>query len=107
MLEQSLELLMKKKRKFLGGVWKSLTVETKICAISDILEANLKESSTIKFIMNTSFVPSICIHGSIILIFIEKSMLVDFFPHGKYFFPRFSDFISARILVSVTNSRLC
>ena len=29
-------------------------------------------------------------------------MLIDFFSNGKYFFPRFSIFISARILVSVT-----
>ena len=55
---------------------------------------------------NISFVPSICIHRSIILIFIEKSMLVDFF-HGKNIFLRFSIFISERILVSATNSRLC
>ena len=54
-----------------------------------------------------SFVLSICIHRSVILIFIKKkkSTLVDFFPR-KIFFPRFSIFSSARILVSVTNSRL-
>ena len=34
-------------------------------------------------------------------------MLVSFFSHGKYFVPRFSIFISVRILISVTNSRLC
>ena len=45
----------------------------------------MKKSSTLKFIMNISFLPSICIHGSIILIFIEKSMLVDFFPMEKFF----------------------
>ena len=50
--------------------------------------------------MNVSFVPSICIHRSIILIFTEKSMLVDFFPPQKisfsddflFSFPRESSF---------------
>ena len=56
--------------------------------------------------MNISFVPSVCIHRSIILIFMEEKY-ANFFPHGKYFFPRFSIFLSARILVSVTNSRHC
>ena len=37
------------------------------------------------FTTNISFVPSICIHRSIILIFIEKSMLVNFFPRKIYF----------------------
>ena len=37
-------------------------VETKICAIWGILEANVKKSSTLKFTMNISFVPSIFIH---------------------------------------------
>ena len=73
---QSLELLKKKKEEisWSGGMlpWKILKVEIKICAISGILGANLKRSSTPKFIMNISFVPSICIHRSIILIFIEK-----------------------------------
>ena len=32
----------------------------------------------------------------------EKSMLIDFFSNRKYFFPRLSIFISARILVSAT-----
>ena len=32
----------------------------------------------------------------------EKSMLIIFFSNGKYFFPWFSIFISARILVSAT-----
>ena len=41
--------------------------------------------------MNISFLPSICIHRSIILIFIEKSMLVDFFP-TENFFPSIFDF---------------
>ena len=37
--------------------------------------------------MNVSFLPSICIHRSIISTFIEKkSMLVNFFLHGKFFF---------------------
>ena len=52
----------------------------------------MKKSSTLKFITNISFVPSICIHRSIILIFIEKSMLADFFPHGKKYFPVIFDF---------------
>ena len=74
---QRLELLKEKKRKFLGGSGgmlprKILKVETKICAIWGILEANLKKSSTPMFMMNISFVPSICIHRSIIFIFIEK-----------------------------------
>ena len=34
-------------------------------------------------------------------------MLVDFFPMEDIFFARFSIFISVRILVSTTNSRLC
>ena len=45
---------------------KILKVETKICAVLGILEANLKKSSTLKFIMNISFLTSICIHRSII-----------------------------------------
>ena len=53
------------------------------------------------------FVPSICIHRSIILIFIEKKFVRRFFSHGKYFFQRFSIFISTRILISATKSRLC
>ena len=36
----------------------------------------------------------------------KKSMLVNLFFRGKNFFPRFLIFISARILVSATNSRL-
>ena len=92
----------------LGGMLsrKILKVEIKICGIRGILEANLKKYSTLKFIMNISFVPSTCIHRSIILIFIGKSILVDFFPQ-KIFFPWFSIFISARILISATNSRRC
>ena len=40
----------------------------------------MKNSSTLKFIMIISFLPSICIHRSIILIFIgKKSMLFDLF----------------------------
>ena len=76
-----------------------------MCAIWGILEANLKKSSTLRFMTNISFVPSKCIHRPITLIFIEKNMLVDFF-HGKYIFLWFSICISARILVSMTNSRL-
>ena len=41
-------------------------------AIWGILEANLKKSSTLMLMMNISFVPSICIHRSIIFNFIEK-----------------------------------
>ena len=116
---------MKKKRKYLGGAWgmptsprgmptsppppsprpnppNILKVETKICAIWSILEANLKKPSTLKFMMIISSVPSICIHRSIILIFIAKKYA---FFYGKCYFPRFSILISARILVSATNSR--
>ena len=82
-----------KKKKFLGGSRaclsppppppprKILKVETKICAIWRILGANLKKCSTLKFLL--------------------------IFSHEKYIFPRCSIFISARNLVSVTNSRLC
>ena len=45
---QSLELLMKKRGNFLVGLG--------VC----ILEANLKKSSTPKFMMTISFIPSIC-----------------------------------------------
>ena len=50
----------KKKRTFLGGPGgmlprKFLKVETKICAIWGILEANLKKSSTLMFMMNITF----------------------------------------------------
>ena len=38
--------------------------------------------------MNICFLPSICIHTSINFIFIETSMLVDFFPPRKIFFPQ-------------------
>ena len=83
----------KKKRKFLvgsGGMLplKILKVETKICAIWGIQGANLKKSSTPKFIMNISFVPSICIHRSIILIFIKKKKdvcLLILFPTENIF----------------------
>ena len=46
--------------------------------------------------MNISFLTSICIRRSIILIFIGKKVCLSIF------FPRFSIFISARILVSAT-----
>ena len=112
---QSLELLMKKKVKISTGVRghasplprKILKVATKICAIWGILEANLKKSSTLKLIMNMSFVPSICIHRFIIFIFIRKKYACRFFCPRNIFFPPFSIFISARFLVSTTNSRLC
>ena len=100
-VNHSLELIMeKKKRKFLGGSRgmppnpppppppTTLKVETTIRAIRGILEANLKKHSTLKFKTNISFVPSICTHRSIILIFIE-SMLVDFFSTEKIFFRDF------------------
>ena len=107
---QSLGLLKNKKEKISRGVQgmlprKILKVETKICAIWGILEANLKKSITLKFIMNISFVPSVCINRSFILIFIEKKVCMSIFFPQKNFFPTISIFISARILVSVTNSR--
>ena len=43
----------------------------------------MKKSSTLEFIMRISFLPSICIHRSIILIFTDlkkERILVDFFP---------------------------
>ena len=85
-LNQSLELLKKKKRKYLWGSGgmvackKNLKVKTKICEIWCILEANMMKSSTLKFIMKIIFLPSICIHRSIILIFIKKVCLSIFFP---------------------------
>ena len=51
----------------------------------------MKKPSTLKFIMNISFLPSVCIHRSIILIFIEKkvsSAIFDFHFHEN---PRFHD----------------
>ena len=92
-------------RKYLGGSggmlpWKILKVETKICAVWGILEANLKKSSTLKFIMNISFLTSICIHRSIIWIFIGKKLCLSIFSNRKYFFSTIFD--SARILVSAT-----
>ena len=67
--------------------WKILKVETNlICVLWGILEANLKKSSTLKFMMNISFVPSICIHRSIILIFkVEKECLLIFFSTENIF----------------------
>ena len=82
----------KKKRKFLRvsrDPLKMLKVETKTCAIWGILESNLKKSNTLKFMTNISFVPSVCIHRSIILIFIEKEVCLSIFFHGKYIFPWF------------------
>ena len=54
-----------------------------ICVIWGILEANLSNPDT--KIHDECFVPSICIHRSIILIFIEKSMLVYFVPTEDIF----------------------
>ena len=78
------------KRKFLGGSRGMLPliilkVETKVSSICGILEANLKRSSTLKFIMNTSFALSICIQRSIILIFIGKKYACHFFPTENIF----------------------
>ena len=92
-------------RKYLGGSGgmlprKILKVETNICAVWGILEANLKKSSTLKFIMNISLLTSICIHRSIIWIFIGKKVCLSIFSNRKYFFSTI--FISARILVSAT-----
>ena len=90
--------------------WKILKVESKICAIWGILDANSKKSSILKFIMNISFPPSTCIHRSIILIFIEKkSMLVDFSPHRKKKKKSASfDFhFCENLHYFATNSRLC
>ena len=99
-------------RKYLGGSWgmlpgKILKVETKICAVWGILEANLKKSSTLKFIMNISFLTSICIHRSIIWIFIGKKVCLsifsnrNFFPHDfRFSFPRDSS-VSATKLANI------
>ena len=54
---------------------------------------------TLKFMTNISFAPSICIHRSIILIFIEKKYACQFFSPRKihffhdflYSFPHFND----------------
>ena len=81
----------KKKRKYLGGSGgmvprKILKVQTKICAVWGILKANLKKSSTLKFIKNISFLTSICIHRSITLIFTGKKVCLSiFFPNRKFF----------------------
>ena len=68
---------------------KILKIETKICAIWGILEANLKKSSTLKFIMYISFVPSVCIHRSIISIFKDKKYACRFFPMENIIFQDF------------------
>ena len=73
----------------------------------------MKKSNTLKFMMNMfyafnlHFAPSTCIHRSIILMFIEEKYAFRFFCPWKIFFPQFSIFISTRILISMTNSRLC
>ena len=84
---------------------KMLKVKTKICAIWNNLEANLKKSSTLKFIMNISFVPSIRIHIHHLNFHRQKVYLLILY-HRKKFCPWFLIFISARILTSTTNSRL-
>ena len=47
----------------------------------------MKKHSTLKFMTKIGFIPSVCIHRPIILIFIggEGNMLVDFFPRKIYF----------------------
>ena len=71
---------------------KILKVETKICAVWGILEANLKKSSTLKFIMNISFLTSICVRRSIILIFIGEKVCLLIFFQRKNFFSMIFDF---------------
>ena len=71
---------------------KILKVETKICAVWGILEANLKKSSTLKFIMNISFLTSICVRRSIILIFIGEKVCLSIFFQRKNFFSTIFDF---------------
>ena len=91
---------------------KIVRVETKIYAIWGILWANLKKCSTLKFMMNISFVPSVCLHRSIILIFIEKEVcFLIFFPQKIYFSaifnvhfcenPRFNNKFQALVCVCV------
>ena len=71
---------------------KNLKVKTNLtCTIWGILEANLKKSSTLKFMMYITFVPSICIHRSIILIFMEK-YACQFFSLRKILFSAIFDF---------------
>ena len=68
----------------------------------------MKKSSTLKFIMKTSFLQALNLHSQIHhLNFHRKKYACQFFINRKYFVPRFLIFISARILVSATNSRLC
>ena len=83
--------------------WKS---RLKYVQFEAFWKAHVKKSSTLKFILEISFVPLICIHRSTILIFIEQTVCLIFF-HRMYFFLRLSIFISVRILIFVTNSRLC
>ena len=94
---QSLELLMKKKRTFLGGSGgmpphplppPPKTFESQDQKLCNLRYSGgyLKKCSTLKFIMNISFVPSIWIHRSIILIFIGKKVCLSiFFPRKIYF----------------------
>ena len=95
---RSWELLKKKKKEEISrGVRghaprKILKVETKICAVWGILEANLKKSSTLKFIMNISFLTSICIHRSITLIFTGKKLCLSILFQQKIFFSMIFDF---------------
>ena len=52
----------------------------------------MKKSSTVKFIMKISFLPSICIHRSMILIFIGKKVCLSIFPPQKIFCSAIFDF---------------
>ena len=56
------------------------------------MEVNLKKCCTLKFMTNISCVPSICIHRSITLIFIEKTVCLSIFSHGKFIFSAILDF---------------
>ena len=70
----------------------------------------MKKSSTLKFIMNISFLTSICIHRSIIFIFIGKKVCLsiffqteNIFSHDfRFSFPRESSFlVSATKLANI------
>ena len=64
-----------------------------ICIHRSIILIFIEKKYTLKFMTNISFVPSICIHRSIILIFIDKKKFAcRFFFHGKYIFSAILDF---------------
>ena len=80
--------------------WKILNIETTICAIWGILEANLKISSTLKLINEYHFC-TFNLHSQIYhLNFHRKKVFLLIFAHRRYFFPWFSISISTGILVS-------